>query len=108
MNTNGLQTFEVESESQAALVYLVRFHRDLRWSCSCPDYLYRRVKLGDVCKHIRRIVEQQCSRGWGERCPKSTGKRCRCQCGGYHHGTYHRRQEENARIHDLYASGVRG
>jgi hypothetical protein len=30
--------------------------------------------------------EAQCSRGWGERCAHSHGKKCRCKCGGRNHG----------------------
>lgn len=28
----------------------------------------------------------QCSKGWGARCARSKGKRCRCACGGRNHG----------------------
>ena len=26
-------------------------------ACSCPDYVYRRMRLGLPCKHIRRLQE---------------------------------------------------
>jgi len=28
----------------------------------------------------------KCSKGWGERCGRSKGPRCRCQCHGHNHG----------------------
>ena len=28
----------------------------------------------------------ECSKGWDKRCAASTGKRCRCRCGGSNHG----------------------
>ena len=31
---------------------------------------------------------RQCSKGWGIRCPKSTGTKCRCACGGKNHGAW--------------------
>jgi hypothetical protein len=34
----------------------------------------------------------ECSRGWAGRCARSTGKRCRCACGGHNHGGARRGQ----------------
>ena len=31
----------------------------------------------------------ECGRGWSGRCAASTGKKCRCKCGGANHGTAH-------------------
>ncbi len=28
-------------------------------ACSCPDYVYRRMRLGLPCKHIRRLREAE-------------------------------------------------
>jgi hypothetical protein len=65
--TRTTQTWEVESQTEAALVYLVRFHRDCHWSCSCPDYLYRRARLRDACKHIHGMhIILYCPRCDGE------------------------------------------
>lgn len=30
-----------------------------------------------------------CSKGWGDRCARSKGPKCRCQCGGVNHGKAH-------------------
>jgi hypothetical protein len=32
-------------------------------------------------------MSAQCGKGWGARCAASTGKSCRCRCGGENHGT---------------------
>lgn len=29
-----------------------------------------------------------CSKGWAARCPRATGKKCRCKCGGANHGRH--------------------
>lgn len=29
---------------------------------------------------------RECSKGWAKRCAASKGARCRCACGGAHHG----------------------
>lgn len=39
----------------------------------------------------------RCSKGWGARCAASTGKHCRCACGGRNHGG---RKGSNADAHD--------
>ena len=26
-------------------------------SCSCPDYRYRKAKVGGICKHIQEVLE---------------------------------------------------
>jgi SWIM zinc finger len=57
--TAGMKTYEVESESHAALIYLVRLHRDRRWSCSCPHWQWRLSKGGGLCKHIRRVLAEE-------------------------------------------------
>ena len=31
-----------------------------------------------------------CGRGWGQRCPHSEGRKCRCRCQGENHGTVRR------------------
>jgi hypothetical protein len=36
----------------------------------------------------------ECGRGWGQRCPESKGKTCRCRCGGAHHGVYYRQRQQ--------------
>lgn len=33
----------------------------------------------------------QCSKGWGNRCAISKGKKCRCRCRGHNHGAAHGR-----------------
>jgi hypothetical protein len=30
---------------------------------------------------------RECSIGWAKRCAASKGRRCKCACGGAHHGT---------------------
>jgi hypothetical protein len=38
-----------------------------------------------------------CGRGWGQRCPGSAGKKCRCSCQGERHGVYRKREERDLR-----------
>jgi hypothetical protein len=35
-----------------------------------------------------------CGKGWGARCSSSQGERCRCSCGGEHHGAYWRKKRQ--------------
>jgi len=39
-----------------------------------------------------------CSRGWTKRCAnaKSPAEKCRCKCGGAHHGVNHRAEEKDS------------
>ena len=32
--------------------YQISLHRDGRYSCTCPDWRYRRAQAGEDCKHI--------------------------------------------------------
>jgi len=43
----------------AAPVYLVRYmveNTAPRWSCTCPDFIYRRAASGKMCKHCQGCV----------------------------------------------------
>jgi hypothetical protein len=57
--TRATRTWEVESQTEAALVYLVRFHRDRHWSCSCPHRTWRLSKESGHCKHIAQVIARE-------------------------------------------------
>jgi predicted nucleic acid-binding Zn finger protein len=58
--TPGVRTFYVASESRLGTEYVAvharRAHMN-RWSCSCPDFLFRRQtkRTHRSCKHLRRL-----------------------------------------------------
>ena len=54
MGTNGKATYEVRSFTSNVL-FIVRYHDDDHWSCSCPDHTYRHR----TCKHIALIMAQE-------------------------------------------------
>ena len=60
---NGLRTYYVESESHPENApYVVHHNRRAgmnRWSCSCPDFIFRgQAKASHrSCKHIRAVRE---------------------------------------------------
>lgn len=43
---------QVESTSKKNTVYDVKLHKDGSYTCSCPNYLYRRGPDNGECKHI--------------------------------------------------------
>ncbi|HVA17320.1 MAG TPA: SWIM zinc finger family protein [Candidatus Dormibacteraeota bacterium] len=61
--TAGLRTFYVESETHPErpphVVQHIRRAGMNRWSCSCPDFIFRgQVKASHKsCKHIRAVRE---------------------------------------------------
>ena len=48
----------VQSHSYWNVHYLVTFNKKKGWSCSCPDFIYRRAGTGQFCKHIRQVNEE--------------------------------------------------
>ena len=50
----NVEAYFVESESTHKVRYAVSLSGDGQWSCSCPDWMYRRPAQG--CKHIQRVV----------------------------------------------------
>jgi len=46
-----------------------------------------------------------CGKGWGQRCPDSRGKRCKCRCGGERHGVYRRERELRESVEPLIPLG---
>jgi predicted nucleic acid-binding Zn finger protein len=59
-HTPGVRTFYVASESKPGTQYVAvhtrRAHMN-RWSCSCPDFLFRRQakRTHRSCKHLRQL-----------------------------------------------------
>jgi len=43
-------------------------------------------ELGEEGARRGGLPNGQCSKGWGDRCAASKGKRCKCACGGANHG----------------------
>lgn len=50
---NNIEAYYVDSESHYKIKYAVALSDDNKWSCSCPDWMYRRPVRG--CKHISRV-----------------------------------------------------
>ena len=42
------------------------------------------------------MSDRTCSKGWGTRCPRATGPRCKCKCGGHNHGNPKARPDHDA------------
>jgi len=58
MKTEGrLVTWTILSDSGG--VYYVSLDSTDSWSCSCPHYVFRLKKTGQICKHIRWVKEEQ-------------------------------------------------
>ena len=55
--------------------YLVGIQDGKSWRCTCPDFVHRRSKTGEACKHIN-LVKSLESRS------KSSGKRKKDQAQG--------------------------
>jgi len=34
-----------------------------QWECDCPDWMYRKRRTGEPCKHIRRALAQLARKG---------------------------------------------
>lgn len=61
-NRPGVKTFYVNSDSGANYVVThVRRAGMRRWSCTCPDFTFRRQTKGSyrACKHIREVRSGQ-------------------------------------------------
>ena len=43
-------------------------------------------ELGEEGARRGGLPNGQCSKGWGGRCARSRGTKCRCACGGRNHG----------------------
>jgi hypothetical protein len=54
----GLVVCEVASQSAPDTWYLVYETEDGSLFCTCPDYLYRRRRRGEECKHLRGLRAQ--------------------------------------------------
>jgi len=52
--SSNVEAYFVESESTHKVKYAVALNDDGKWSCSCPDWMYRRPSRG--CKHIMRVA----------------------------------------------------
>lgn len=52
-------TFQIESNSQKGKFYTIDPHKPF---CNCPQFMYREMRRGGVCKHIiavREYMQQQ-------------------------------------------------
>lgn len=54
----GLVVCEVASQSAPDTWYLVYETENGSLFCTCPDYLYRRRRRGEECKHLRGLRAQ--------------------------------------------------
>lgn len=55
-----------ESDKQMTYVLAVRpvsTGREFQFGCSCPDWLHRKSKTGEHCKHQKAFLEQSVKRG---------------------------------------------
>lgn len=59
------------------------------WFHGKKDYHIKVTQLGMNEPTHRDQSAPQCSKGWADRCAKSRGQSCRCQCGGANHGKNH-------------------
>lgn len=50
--SNG--TYQVESESREGVFYTVDANKK---TCSCPGFLFYARRKGDVCKHVKAVLE---------------------------------------------------
>lgn len=50
--SNG--TYQVESESRKGVFYTVDANKK---TCSCPGFLFYARRKGDVCKHVKAVLE---------------------------------------------------
>lgn len=63
--TAGLRTYYCESESHPDkppyVIQHIRRAGMRRWTCSCPDFIFRRQVKGShrACKHIRAVREMR-------------------------------------------------
>jgi len=46
--------FQVESSSKKGEVYTVNVDQPF---CDCPDFIFRAVKGGEPCKHVKAVKE---------------------------------------------------
>lgn len=44
-----------EALVEGSRLYLVRVGRTVE--CSCPDFVYRRGRAGEYCKHVRALLD---------------------------------------------------
>lgn len=49
------ELYFVRSDTQPK-VYRVAHMEDDTWACSCPDWVYRKSKVDERCKHIYRVI----------------------------------------------------
>lgn len=57
-HTRSDMAFVVPSESGDGTYFVCRGLSGWVWTCTCPDFEFRRLARGDDCKHIRRVKEQ--------------------------------------------------
>jgi hypothetical protein len=57
------KTYDVQSDRQPGLYYVVVEFPNGTWACSCPDWIHRHSSTGTHCKHIDRIALTGLS-GW--------------------------------------------
>jgi hypothetical protein len=50
--------YRVASKSDKTREYIIRWSDLLgRYTCDCPDWVYRRMYVGTDCKHIKEYLE---------------------------------------------------
>lgn len=50
-------SFLVQSDSGDGHYFVRRGLSGWVWTCTCPDFVFRRAGLDEDCKHIRRVKE---------------------------------------------------
>ena len=56
--TKTVEGFTIWPEDRE-LPYELRPWRKGLWQCTCPDFVYRRRKMGQQCKHGRLLQERK-------------------------------------------------
>ncbi len=52
-----VRLYVVQSHTNSEEGYLVGQRRDGSWECSCPHFIFRASKTGEICKHIQDILK---------------------------------------------------
>lgn len=58
----------------------------LNGSKKCEFEIVKNEPDDSPIKEWQKDWDYSCSKGWADRCARSLGKHCTCQCGGHNHG----------------------
>ena len=52
-----IKIYKVRSESNSDIIYTVKIGDDIVPECNCPDWLNRKWKKLEDCKHIKKVIK---------------------------------------------------